>query len=262
MFTKTAEFTGRAELFVDGEAVGAGDIPHFTPMTFSYTGGGLTCGYEVGPAIGDGYEAPFRPTSRSIGSSSTSPGARIAIRRPSTTRSCRNNEASRSIVGGRARRRRARRSCRWSPRTAPARRSRRRAHHRLRRRDAPRRPTARCAIGETIDVRLRRRPAATASSATSSSARRYDAQPRSPVPHHDVTVSPTARHAATGVEQRRPAPYLHLRIGNPDTSRSPASTRTRSPTPSTAPHGRSPTTRSCTGTRSGTSGRCRSNAHA
>ena len=29
-------------------------------MTFSYTGGGLTCGYEVGPAIGDGYSAPFR----------------------------------------------------------------------------------------------------------------------------------------------------------------------------------------------------------
>ena len=40
--------------------VGAADIPHFTPMTFSYTGGGLTCGYEVGPAIGDGYDAPFR----------------------------------------------------------------------------------------------------------------------------------------------------------------------------------------------------------
>ena len=59
-FTKTAEFTGRGELFVDGQSVGAADIPHFTPMTFSYTGGGLTCGYEVGPAIGDGYEAPFR----------------------------------------------------------------------------------------------------------------------------------------------------------------------------------------------------------
>ncbi len=59
VFTKIAEFTGRGELFVDGRLVGAGDIPHFTPMTFSYTGGGLTCGYEVGPAIGDGYAAPF-----------------------------------------------------------------------------------------------------------------------------------------------------------------------------------------------------------
>jgi arylsulfatase len=60
VFSKTAEFTGRGELLVDGQIVGSGDIPHFTPMTFSYTGGGLTCGYEVGPAIGDGYEAPFR----------------------------------------------------------------------------------------------------------------------------------------------------------------------------------------------------------
>jgi arylsulfatase len=59
-FTKTAEFTGRAEVLVDGTVVGAAEIPHFTPMTFSYTGGGLTCGYEVGPAIGDGYDAPFR----------------------------------------------------------------------------------------------------------------------------------------------------------------------------------------------------------
>ena len=58
-FSKTAEYTGRAELRVDGVTVGAGDIEHFTPMTFSYTGGGLTCGYEVGPAIGDGYTAPF-----------------------------------------------------------------------------------------------------------------------------------------------------------------------------------------------------------
>ena len=60
VFSKTAEFTGRGELLVDGQIVGSGDIPHFTPMTFSYTGGGLTCGYEVGPAIGDGYETPFR----------------------------------------------------------------------------------------------------------------------------------------------------------------------------------------------------------
>ena len=44
---------------LDPPPVGAGDIAHFTPMTFSYTGGGLTCGYEVGPAIGDGYTAPF-----------------------------------------------------------------------------------------------------------------------------------------------------------------------------------------------------------
>ena len=29
--------------------VGEGEIPLFTPMSFSGTGGGLTCGYEVGP---------------------------------------------------------------------------------------------------------------------------------------------------------------------------------------------------------------------
>jgi arylsulfatase len=59
-FTKTADFTGRGEVLVDGVVVGSADIPHFTPMTFSYTGGGLTCGYEVGPAVGEGYVAPFR----------------------------------------------------------------------------------------------------------------------------------------------------------------------------------------------------------
>jgi hypothetical protein len=60
VFTKTAEYTGRGEILLDGIVVGGADIPHFTPMTFSYTGGGLTVGYEVGPAIGDGYSAPFR----------------------------------------------------------------------------------------------------------------------------------------------------------------------------------------------------------
>ena len=29
-------------------------------MAFTGTGGGLTCGYEVGPAVGDDYTAPFR----------------------------------------------------------------------------------------------------------------------------------------------------------------------------------------------------------
>jgi arylsulfatase A-like enzyme len=59
-FAKAARFSGRGELAVDGRAVGAVDIPHFTPMRFSITGAGLTCGYEVGPAVGDDYEAPFR----------------------------------------------------------------------------------------------------------------------------------------------------------------------------------------------------------
>ena len=44
----------------DGEMVGEGDIPHFTPASYNGTGAGLSCGYELGPAIGTGYEAPFR----------------------------------------------------------------------------------------------------------------------------------------------------------------------------------------------------------
>ena len=59
-FTKTKGFAGVGRLTVDGHVVGEGDIPHFTPMQFSNTGGGLTCGYEVGPAVGDDYVAPFR----------------------------------------------------------------------------------------------------------------------------------------------------------------------------------------------------------
>jgi arylsulfatase len=58
-FTKTAEYAGRGALLLDGVEVGAGDIGHFTPVRFSIAGSGLTCGYELGPAIGDDYVAPF-----------------------------------------------------------------------------------------------------------------------------------------------------------------------------------------------------------
>jgi arylsulfatase A-like enzyme len=61
-FTKTKGFSGIGRLSVDNRVVGEGEIPHFTPMSFSGTGGGLTCGYEMGPAIGDDYVAPFRCT--------------------------------------------------------------------------------------------------------------------------------------------------------------------------------------------------------
>jgi len=59
-FAKTAEFTGTAGLFIDDEPVGEADIPLFTPARFSITGSGLTCGYEVGPAISIDYVAPHR----------------------------------------------------------------------------------------------------------------------------------------------------------------------------------------------------------
>jgi arylsulfatase len=58
-FETTGDFTGTGTLTVDGEPVGAGTIPHFTPMRFSISGAGLTCGYEGGPAIGTDYTAPF-----------------------------------------------------------------------------------------------------------------------------------------------------------------------------------------------------------
>jgi len=59
-FTKTKGFAGTGRLQVDGRVVGEAEIPHFTPMSFTSTGGGLTCGYEMGPAVGDDYIAPFR----------------------------------------------------------------------------------------------------------------------------------------------------------------------------------------------------------
>ncbi len=63
-FTKTKGFAGIGRLSVDGLTVGEGEIPYFTPMQFSNTGGGLTCGFEVGPAVGDDYVAPFRCNAR------------------------------------------------------------------------------------------------------------------------------------------------------------------------------------------------------
>ncbi len=56
------DYTGRARLVLDGEIVGEGLLPRLTPARFSITGGGLTCGYERGPAISSDYDAPFRFT--------------------------------------------------------------------------------------------------------------------------------------------------------------------------------------------------------
>ena len=49
-------------LAVDGTVVTEGAIPTFTVAAFSATGTGLTCGYELGPAVGDDYQAPFACT--------------------------------------------------------------------------------------------------------------------------------------------------------------------------------------------------------
>ena len=47
-------------LHCDGRMVAEGVIDRFTPSGFNGVGVGLTCGYEWGPSVGDGYEAPFR----------------------------------------------------------------------------------------------------------------------------------------------------------------------------------------------------------
>ena len=51
---------GLVRLVVDGQTVVEGSINRFTPAGFNGVGVGLTCGYEWGPPVGDGYEAPFR----------------------------------------------------------------------------------------------------------------------------------------------------------------------------------------------------------
>jgi arylsulfatase A-like enzyme len=51
---------GVACLAWDGAPLAEGPIPVFTPSRFNGVGVGLTCGYEWGPAIGEGYRAPFR----------------------------------------------------------------------------------------------------------------------------------------------------------------------------------------------------------
>jgi arylsulfatase len=58
-FDKDDGLGGKAELSVDGAPVASGVIERFTPTGFNGVGVGLTCGYEWGPAVGTGYEAPF-----------------------------------------------------------------------------------------------------------------------------------------------------------------------------------------------------------
>ncbi|MDQ1519557.1 MAG: hypothetical protein QOI55_630 [Actinomycetota bacterium] len=58
-FEKTADFAGHGTLLVDGERVGEGDVPFFTPVRFSITGAGLSVGYDLGPPISDDYVSPF-----------------------------------------------------------------------------------------------------------------------------------------------------------------------------------------------------------
>ncbi len=58
-FEKDDGLGGRVKLLVDEVVVTEGEIKRFTPAGFNGVGVGLTCGYEWGPAVGEGYEAPF-----------------------------------------------------------------------------------------------------------------------------------------------------------------------------------------------------------
>jgi arylsulfatase len=63
-FTKTAEHAGRVDLCVDGAVVASGDVPRFTPVRFSLTGHGLTCGRSGSLPVCDDYTPPFAFTGR------------------------------------------------------------------------------------------------------------------------------------------------------------------------------------------------------
>jgi arylsulfatase len=58
-FEKDDGLGGPVTLLYDGEVVAEGTIDRFTPAGFNGVGVGVTCGYEWGPAVGEGYEAPF-----------------------------------------------------------------------------------------------------------------------------------------------------------------------------------------------------------
>ena len=49
---------GAGRLVVDGAVVAEGRSPLFTLAAFNVTGAGLTCGYELGPAVGRGLPGP------------------------------------------------------------------------------------------------------------------------------------------------------------------------------------------------------------
>jgi arylsulfatase len=61
-FASNPDFSGTVRLWLDGEVVGEGPIAMTTPVRYSITGAGLTCGWEQGPPVGEGYDAPFRFT--------------------------------------------------------------------------------------------------------------------------------------------------------------------------------------------------------
>jgi arylsulfatase len=64
VYDTAGDFRGTGTLLIDGQVVGEGPIENVTPVRYSITGGGITCGWEQGPPVGSGYDAPFRFTGR------------------------------------------------------------------------------------------------------------------------------------------------------------------------------------------------------
>ncbi len=58
-FGRTGEHQGLGTLFVDGTPIATGSIPRFTPVAFSVTGIGLSCGEDAVLAVVDNYSVPF-----------------------------------------------------------------------------------------------------------------------------------------------------------------------------------------------------------
>ena len=65
-FARTADHAGTGRISLDGETVGEGPIPRFTPIRFSLTGAGLTCGYGDGLPVSRSYPATFAFTGRIV----------------------------------------------------------------------------------------------------------------------------------------------------------------------------------------------------
>ncbi len=73
-FGKEAGLGGAVTILVDEHVVAEGSVPRFTPSAFNGVGVGLTCGYEWGPAVGDGYTAPFTFTGTVVRAEVTATG--------------------------------------------------------------------------------------------------------------------------------------------------------------------------------------------
>jgi hypothetical protein len=58
-FAKSGEHRGTGCLYVDGTQVAEAEVPRFTPMRFSLTGAGLTCGYGDGLPVSRRYSGRF-----------------------------------------------------------------------------------------------------------------------------------------------------------------------------------------------------------